>query len=61
MKEEAEKVIKEKVDELREQGGVPIPNLGDFDLSKLGMDKLKAIPGLGGVSLDFLVRGRGSF
>jgi len=50
MKEEAEKVVKEKVEQLRKEGGVPMPDLSDFDWSSLGADKLKAIPGIGGIA-----------
>ncbi|KIJ36918.1 hypothetical protein M422DRAFT_33975 [Sphaerobolus stellatus SS14] len=52
MKQEAEKVVKEKVDQLRKQGGIPdsVPDLSNFDWSTLGLDKLKMIPGIGGIA-----------
>jgi hypothetical protein len=59
IKSEAQQIVKEKVDELRKQGGsVGKAATGDLDISGLiassgGLDKLKSVPGLGGVCLSF--------
>ncbi|KAF8521909.1 hypothetical protein BU17DRAFT_64638 [Hysterangium stoloniferum] len=58
--DEAEKIVKEKMNELRGQNGVRVPGISDSDLGQLdlagllskngGIDKLKAVLGFGGIA-----------